>query len=187
MGLGVITGAIAIARTATAYQVKSSDLSWDGVSNAMTRIFEVNIGNIAACVPVLKPFVRYVRARATGRDPHSILRPRTSDPELHSRWYNRGWRTSKQRSGDKNVEYMQQEASLPPGMVKMRTAGIEETSIKTETSRTESIALPLQGTRKQNVDGSIPDVPDMRESHYFQNSRTPQTDSGEFQGIKDIV
>ncbi|KAL8705191.1 MAG: hypothetical protein Q9201_001691 [Fulgogasparrea decipioides] len=59
MGLGVITGGVAIARVATAPQNKAFDLSWNSISHSMTRIFEVNIGNTAACVPLFKPFGRY--------------------------------------------------------------------------------------------------------------------------------
>ncbi|KAL8734991.1 MAG: hypothetical protein Q9166_001116 [cf. Caloplaca sp. 2 TL-2023] len=69
MGAGIITGGIAIARTAFAWQIKSNDVSWVGVPGALTRVFEVNIGIIAACSPVLRPFVRYIKARITG---HSI-------------------------------------------------------------------------------------------------------------------
>jgi hypothetical protein len=90
MGIGIITGAIAIARTATAYQVKSEDLSWLGIPNAMTRIFEVNIGNSAACLPILRSFIRYVHAKATGIDPKGILRRKSIAPQ-HSRWYTTGF------------------------------------------------------------------------------------------------
>ncbi|KAF6217907.1 hypothetical protein HO133_006319 [Letharia lupina] len=89
MGLGIITGGIAIVRTATAWQIKSEDLSWVGVPNAMTRIFEVNIGNIAACVPRLKTFSRYVHARITGRDPHEMLRRKASPSSSHPNWYSK--------------------------------------------------------------------------------------------------
>ena len=89
MGLGIITGGIAIVRTATAWHIKSEDLSWVGVSYAMTRIFEVNIGNIAACVPGLKTFSRYVHARITGRDPHEMLRRKASSSSSHPNWYSK--------------------------------------------------------------------------------------------------
>ena len=89
MGLGIITGGIAIARTVTAWQIKSEDLSWVGVFNAMTRIFVVNIGNIAACVPGLKTFSRYVPARITGRDPYEMLRPEASPSSSHPNWYSK--------------------------------------------------------------------------------------------------
>ena len=53
MGLGIITGGIAIAMMATAWQIKSDELPWVGVPNAMTRIFEVNIEGLPwQCVRV---------------------------------------------------------------------------------------------------------------------------------------
>ncbi|KAI4144963.1 MAG: hypothetical protein LQ341_002514 [Variospora aurantia] len=83
MGLGIVTGGIAVARTATTYQIKSPDLSCASVPNSLTRMLEVNIGNIAACVSIMKPFSRYVRAKITGRDPHQILQRKTTDSEFH--------------------------------------------------------------------------------------------------------
>lgn len=42
----------------------------------MMRIFEVNIGTIAACVPILETLYggRHMHARISGRDPHEMLR-----------------------------------------------------------------------------------------------------------------
>ncbi|KAI4229835.1 MAG: hypothetical protein L6R40_008045 [Gallowayella cf. fulva] len=73
---------------------------WDGIPGALTRVFEVNIGIIAACAPVLRPFVRYTRARLTGRDPHNILRGHFATHSFHSSWYTRFWpsRSSPRRS-----------------------------------------------------------------------------------------
>ena len=65
------------------------DVSWAGVPNALARVFEINLGIIAGCMPIMKPFVRYVKARATGQDPHDILyrsrTPSVSHPK--STWY----------------------------------------------------------------------------------------------------
>lgn len=184
MGLGIITGAIAVARTATAFQVKSDDLSWVGVPNAMTRIFEVNIGNIAACVPILKPFTRYVHAIITGRDPHQILRRKTSDNSLHQRWYARGfgfW-TSRHIKGDS--AYARQEPELPPGVgvVKMRPVASGNVSNKSEAQRSESLGLPMEGERKDSDYGeSIPGVPSFPKDYDNQSDRGLRTD------VKDLV
>ena len=191
MGLGIITGAIAIARTATMSEIKAEDLSWRGVPNAMTRVFEVNIGNIAACMPILKPFARYVGARITGRDPHGILRMKEGEGMQQERWYKCGvpvlslpW--SRERdygsSGQQGGE-----DSLPPNVVKMRTVGLEERSMGSGTTKTASIALPMQGIRKGESDESTPDIPDIRDSHYFRSRSDDNTDSGEYFGAKDVV
>ena len=188
MGLGIITGAIAIARTATMHEIKSSDLSWDSLPNGMTRVFEVNIGNIAASAPILKPFVRFVQAKISGRDPHQILHRKTSNPENHERWYMCGWRVPGRWARSGTYGSSQQETDLPANVVKVRARSLENASMKTETTRTESIALPMQGVRKREGDEEItPDVPDIRNSHYYRLSRTPQTDSGEYFGVKEAV
>ena len=48
----------------------------------------MNVGIVAACMPIMKPFVRYVRARISGNDPHGLVRRSSSDKRtLHSHWY----------------------------------------------------------------------------------------------------
>lgn len=181
MGLGIITGAIAMARTATAKEVLSSDLSWVAVPTSFTRIFEVNIGNIAACVPVLKPFVRWVHARSTGRDPHQILHRKTSDSETHARWYR--WQWGARRRGEGYVGYGdgQGESDLPPGVVKMRAMGAE----RSEAERSGSIGLPMQGVRKGGEDEKdLPAVPNVRDERYYRSHSGPL---GEMLDVKDIV
>ena len=73
MGLGFITGVVCIVRTAFSWQVTYEDLSWVEIPNGLARIIEVNLGIIAACTPMMKPFVRYVRASVTGNDPYDML------------------------------------------------------------------------------------------------------------------
>ncbi|KAL8962232.1 MAG: hypothetical protein Q9193_001338 [Seirophora villosa] len=159
MGLGIVTGGIAIARTATTYQIKSPNLSWVSVPNSMTRMFEVNIGNIAACVPIMKPFSRYVRAKITGRDPHQILQRETLDSEFHPRWYSRDrWIPGRVLSEKVEMDG-QHEMNVPH----------EVNSFRTRTSRTASIALPIQGTCGTYPDGEQePDVPEIRNSRWFR-------------------
>ncbi|KAI4109903.1 MAG: hypothetical protein L6R37_000253 [Teloschistes peruensis] len=72
-------------------QVKSMDVTWEGVPNALARILEINLGIIAACTPIMKPLVRYVRARVTGNDPHEMLYRATTATRTpsHSTWYSR--------------------------------------------------------------------------------------------------
>jgi len=181
MGLGIITGAIAIARTATAYEIESPDLSWVAVPTSFTRIFEVNIGNIAACVPVLKPFARWVHARFTGRDPHQILRRKISEAEMHARWYRRRWREGG-RYGDGQVG-----GELPPGVMKMTAMGAEDLTFRTETERSGSMGLPVQGFRRgdeEEEEEGIPDVPDVHESRYYRSHSGPL---GEVRDVKDVV
>ncbi|KAI4093429.1 MAG: hypothetical protein LQ344_002842 [Seirophora lacunosa] len=165
MGLGIVTGGIAIARTATTYQIKSPNLSWVSVPNALTRMFEVNIGNIAACVPIMKPFSRHVRAKITGRDPHQILQRETLDSEFHPRWYSRDRWTPGRVLSEKA------EMNVPH----------EVKSFRTGTSRTGSIALPIQGTCGTYPDREQEsDVPEIRNSHWFRLNETRHMDPNGF-------
>lgn len=187
MGLGIITGGIAIARMATAWEIKSDDLSWVGVPNAMTRIFEVNIGNIAACVPVMKPFSRYVRARITGRDPHEMLRRKASPPPSPPNWYSkRFWRRP-------SPVYLKSERELQhvPAEVRRAPRSVAEESSATE--RTEG--LPWQGVRESFFNISIPhlphrdvendlNAPDLRGQ---ESERSLQMNIEELRDVKDIV
>ncbi|KAL9000871.1 MAG: hypothetical protein Q9169_000626 [Polycauliona sp. 2 TL-2023] len=145
MGLGVITAGICIGRTALSGQVKSMDVSWAGVPNALCRVFEINLGIIAACMPIMKPFIRYVKARATGQDPHDILyrtrslpTPSMSHSQSQSAWYSRfrfGSRklgsTSDQSGPWKNGPY--NSAKEPP--------------LEQDLTTQQSLALPLQGSK----------------------------------------
>ena len=155
MGLGIITGGIAVARTATAWQIKSEDLSWVGVPNAMTRIFEVNIGNIAACVPILKPFGRYVRARITGRDPHDMLRRKASPSPSDPHWYSKRWIRLRRPS----PVYAKSERELQhvPPAAEDRRAPLSVVRASSATERT--LELPLQGVRESFFNISIPHLP----------------------------
>ena len=189
MGLGIITGGIAVARVATSWQVKSDDLSWVGVPNAMTKIFEVNVGNIAACVPMVKPFSRYVHARVTGRDPHEILRRRASPASSPSNWYSkRPWLRRPSPVYTKSEREMQQ----MPGEV--RRASWSPARQSTATERT--LDLPLQGVRESFFNISVPhlpqryDVKDKSEApswHGQESEGSLMKESGELRDMKDII
>lgn len=191
MGLGIVTGGIAIARTATAWQVKSADLSWVGVPNAMTRIFEVNIGNVAACVPILKPFGRYVRARVTGRDPHEMLRRRKASPSPShpNRWYPKRFRL--RRPSPAYVKSEREPRQVPAEV------GRAPRSVGRESSATEgTLGLPLQGLRESFFNISIPHLPyrdvkdDFSEALDLRGQESKgslRMDVGELSDVKDIV
>ncbi|KAL8998623.1 MAG: hypothetical protein Q9169_002374 [Polycauliona sp. 2 TL-2023] len=142
MGAGVITGAIAITRTAFSWQVQSEDLSWVGVPGALTRVFEVNIGTMAACAPVLRPLIRYIKARITGRDPHHILRPFPTQ-SWHSSWYAHFWHprssTKKGASRSEGREF----DSPAKGWGQLKKEG--DTTNGTDVT----ISLPIQGVQER--------------------------------------
>lgn len=172
MGLGIITGLIAIARTATTpLALTSHDIIWTGVPNALCRMFEVNVGNIAACVPILKPFARYVCARWTGRDPHGILvrhRRASSSAGQAGRHGDRlagFWcRRSRHPSDDERIKTTQriQSAELPPGVLKMRAMGGALSPFSVSTTRSGSLGLPVQGVRRGSSPLSVPGWPSVR-------------------------
>lgn len=84
------TAAACIVRTALSWQVTSDDLTWVGVGNALARIFEINLGMIAACIPLMRPLIRFLRIYFFGPPSSSRL---SSDENLsrHTQWFNR-WR-----------------------------------------------------------------------------------------------
>ncbi|KAL9129118.1 MAG: hypothetical protein Q9175_007384 [Cornicularia normoerica] len=106
MGLGVITGIVCIVRTSYSWEILSSDYTWVGVGNALTRILEVNFAIIGACAPIMRPLVLYLRARlATAKQGHdsesldSVQTPASQltwfSPPSQTPWYKRPWRKTK--------------------------------------------------------------------------------------------
>ena len=195
MGLGIITGGIAIARTATAWQVKSDDLSWVGVPNAMTRIFEVNIGNIAACVPILKPFWRYVHARVTGRDPHEMLGRKNSPSASPTLWHSK-WVWLRRPS----PVYEKSERELRQIPVESRWVLPRAVTRAGSIATQGTLGLPLQGVRESFFNISLPHLPtqDVKQNSKaaalkghdlrgHDSERTLQADSEEACDVKDLV
>ena len=189
MGLGVITGLIAIARVATAYQVKSDDLSWNGIPNAMTRIFEVNIGNITACIPVMKPFARYVHAIVTGRDPHEILHRKNSSNSRHEHWWYARGRDFLSRNKTKSQvsNRRQQQPTLPPGVMKMQALGVNSQVEQSDSQRSTSLGLPFQGVSGASHGDSTPDIPQMPERYGKRHVNGLGNEFDEIQDVKHIV
>ena len=66
MGLGFITGACCLVRTVLNNQSVPLDGTYDGIINWLWRLFEVQIGIIAACVPTLRPLYLWIMKRVTG-------------------------------------------------------------------------------------------------------------------------
>ena len=61
MGLGVITGSCCIVRTVLNYLALPADSTYGGIVNWMWRLFEVQLGIIAACIPTLIPGWKWAR------------------------------------------------------------------------------------------------------------------------------
>ncbi|KAI4209528.1 MAG: hypothetical protein LQ351_007563 [Letrouitia transgressa] len=150
MGFGVITGTISLARTCFAWQTKSKDVSWVAIPNDILRLFEVNVGVITACMPMMKPFARYVKARITGQDPHQILLRKDSTPSVpHTRWYS--WLLGSKRVGwsrkynGKSNSWSHKRNPEPVHIENGRAE--EEETIEIETPPEGALRLPLQGVQ----------------------------------------
>ena len=197
MGLGIITGGIAIARVATASQVLSRDLSWVSVPNSMTRVFEVNIGNSAACVPILKPFVRYLRALLTGRDPHEMLpRRRTSPPSSPSspaNWYSKRllWLRRPSRAYTRSERELKQVVVVPAEVQRAAwSPALTKKSLDTEMT----LELPLQGVRESFFEMGVPHLrehdglgaPGMQGGQGSSEGSLSK-ECGEVRDVKDII
>ena len=61
MGLGVIIGACCIVRMVLNFQAIPLDLTYGGIDNWFWRLFEVQLGIIAACAPALRPGYKLVK------------------------------------------------------------------------------------------------------------------------------
>ena len=66
MGLGFITGACCLVRTVLNGQSVPLDGTYDGIINWLWRLFEVQIGIIAACIPTLRPLYLWFMKRVGG-------------------------------------------------------------------------------------------------------------------------
>ena len=82
MCLGFITGACCLVRTVLNNQSVPLDGTYDGIINWLWRLFEVQIGIIAACIPTLQPLylwaVKHVGGDTQGLDTN-IKFPLTND------------------------------------------------------------------------------------------------------------
>lgn len=67
MCLGFITGACCLVRTVLNNQALPLDETYDGIINWLWRLFEVQIGIIAACIPTLRPFYKWFMERVKGQ------------------------------------------------------------------------------------------------------------------------
>lgn len=66
MCLGFITGACCLVRTVLNNQSVPLDGTYDGIINWLWRLFEVQIGIIAACIPTLRPLYLWIVKRIGG-------------------------------------------------------------------------------------------------------------------------
>ncbi|KAL8833065.1 MAG: hypothetical protein Q9170_004527 [Blastenia crenularia] len=149
-------------RTAFSGEIKSVDVTWEGIPNALARMFEINLGIIAACAPIMKPLVRYVHARATGRDPREVL-CRTKTPSVshsHSMWYrrlkfgSRGYGSTSDKSLMRNPFH--HSAPPPPPVEELLTQ--------------QSLGLPLEGPRVETyIEGGTPDSHEERSKRSLQS------------------
>ena len=69
MCLGVITGACCLVRTVLNGQSIPVDETYDGIVNWIWRLFEVQFGIIAACIPTLRPLYTRTAAMLKGEKP----------------------------------------------------------------------------------------------------------------------
>lgn len=84
MCLGFITGACCLVRTVLNNQSVPLDGTYDGIINWLWRLFEVQIGIIAACIPTLRPLYLWVTRRVGGDTQgldKNIKFPLTNDPQ----------------------------------------------------------------------------------------------------------
>ena len=67
MGLGFITGACCLVRTVLNGESIPADGTYGGIVNWVWRLFEVQVGIIAACIPTLRPLYIWLGRRIRGQ------------------------------------------------------------------------------------------------------------------------
>ena len=67
MCLGFITGACCLVRTVLNNEALPDNATHDGIVNWVWRLFEVQIGIIAACIPTLRPLYKWFLERIRGK------------------------------------------------------------------------------------------------------------------------
>lgn len=86
LGLGIVTAMACIVRTIFSYEVKQPDVTWQGVPNALCRMLEINLGIIAACMPMMRTLFISTRKRfKSQRKSESLTTIHTSGSQLQ--WY----------------------------------------------------------------------------------------------------
>lgn len=167
------TAIICIVRTAFSGEIKSTDVTWDGIPNALARILEINLGIIAACTPIMKPFIRYVRAKATGNDPHDILY-RTNTPSMaqsHPTWYTR-FRLGSRKFGSTSNKSVPWNPFYNP---------TPQPASKQDLDTQQSFGLPLEGPFVEtHVEGGTP-------NWHKESKRSLQSQLGLTMEVQDRV
>lgn len=168
MGLGVITAFASIVRTALSGLIKSSDVTWKGLPNALARMFEINLGIIAACAPIMKPFCRYVHARATGRDPREVLY-RTTTPSVshnHEAWYKR-WIFGSRHGSTSDKSVLHNPFHYPSS----------RRQPEQDSGTPQSLHLPLQGPMVEtHISGGVSVLHEERSKRSLQSQYGPRYD-----------
>ena len=138
MGFGIVTGIACIVRTSLTYQISKDDLTWVGVGIAIAKMFEVNLGIIAACLPLMKPLYTFIRSGQTPRRASTNSKPPSSG--VRTPW--RKILPSRNDTDGKRVWTWRKTSPIMPDG-NMNDNKDHETQ---DTNR--SIGLPLQGIRK---------------------------------------
>ncbi|KAL8867936.1 MAG: hypothetical protein Q9174_005334 [Haloplaca sp. 1 TL-2023] len=179
------TGIICIVRTAFSSQVKSMDVTWDGIPNALARILEINLGIIAACSPIMKPLIRFVRAKLTGHDPHDILY-RLNTPSMsqaHPSWYAR-FKLGSRKFGSTSNKSGPWKATYNPPHNPPHNAPYNPPPRQTsrpDLVKQQSLGLPLQGPRvERHFEGDLGHL-------HKQSERSLQSDIGLSMEVQDRV
>ena len=126
-------------------------------SNTFASI-EVNLGNIAACMPLMKPLVRYMRAQISGKDIPETLRPTRSPTIPRSRWDIRFWtpRTHRGTAGAEDQRVWPSRAKSRPliddhqPLKQPYRTGARLAPVKDGAPNSESLELPMQGQSEED-------------------------------------
>lgn len=108
MGIGVFTGACCIVRTVLNYQAVARDKTFGGIDNWFWRLFEIQIGIMAACAPALRPGYKWLHSRiktiVTSRGQHKLTDEVPLNSVERKLPYNREKRSSGSFGNETSIE-----------------------------------------------------------------------------------
>ena len=156
MGFGVVTAVACIVRTVLTYQIKKSDLSWVGVGLTMAKCLEVNLGIIAACLPLMKPLYTFIRSGQRPRRASSGAKSTTSGSLAlwFGLWPSRTATTPGQEMSQPvhpqshDTEHKRQFMWIKP-LPSLPSMGLKKSEEDATQDTVASLGLPMQGIQKK--------------------------------------
>ncbi|KAK3174748.1 hypothetical protein OEA41_001994 [Lepraria neglecta] len=169
MGLGVVTGACCIVRTTLNWQaIPKYDYTYGGLDNWFWRLFEVQLGIIAASIPALRPGYKWLTRKAltlrSGNGGTTLLLGKSSNKQLDFENSNSRTKDSSSKKRSNWTEIEGEDIALPEYCQIRKTTDVD---VEREAMR-DSLGLGFRPDFKTSVgvDRSLErTIPEARQYH----------------------